>query len=115
MPEWKSRAGLSRGHGKYIHKSTAVTAGDAVGFSESTVQTFNDLFKWAEFFRGLIVIGKSNDLCDEYLPVFFNLELLGGKRMSAVAIGNGSQCFAGGLLKLVKSHTHGEDAGTDIP
>ena len=77
----------------------AITTGNAVRFFESTVQTLNELFKRTEFFRNLIIIGKTDDLGNEYLPVFFNLELLSSKRISAVAIRNESQCFAREFLK----------------
>lgn len=59
-----------------------ITACDTVGFSKSTVQALNELLERAELFRDLIIICKTDDPGDEYLPVFFKLELLGGKRIS---------------------------------
>lgn len=62
----------------------AITAGNAIRFSESTVQVLNELFKRTELFGNFIIIGKADDLGNEYLPVLLNLELLGGKRVSTV-------------------------------
>lgn len=63
-----------------------ITTGDAVGFFKGAVQAFNDLFEWTKFFRDFIVVGKSDDLYDEYVPVLFNLVLLGGQRIGAVSV-----------------------------
>lgn len=77
-----------------------VAAGDAVGFFKSTVQPFDKLFERTEFFGYLIAIGQADDLCDENIPVFLQLELLCGQRIGAVAIGNELQGFAREFLKL---------------
>ena len=91
-----------------------VTAGDAVGFFKSAVQPFDKLFERTEFFGYLIAIGQADDLGDENVPVFLQLELLCGQRIGAVAIGNELQGFAREFLKFGKSHAHSQDAGSDI-
>lgn len=41
-------------------------------------------------------------------------ELLSGKRICAVTISDKFKCFTGKLFKLLKSHAHSENTGTDI-
>ena len=94
---------------------SSISAGDAVGLFKGAVQAFDELFEGAEFFGDFIVVRKSDDLRDEDLPVFFNLELLGGQRICAVSVRNEFQGFAWEFLEFIESHAHGEDAGTDIP
>ena len=91
-----------------------IAAGDAVGLFKGAVQPFNKLFERTEFFRYLIVIGQTDDLGDENVPVFLQLELLCGQRIGALAIGNELQGFSREFLKFRKSHAHSQDAGADI-
>ena len=93
---------------------SAIPASDTVGFLKCAVQPFDELFERTELFGYLILIGQTDDLSDEYIPVFFQLELLGGQWIGTVAVGNEFQCFTGELFKFIKSHAHGEDTGTDI-
>ena len=92
-----------------------VSAGDAVGFFKGAVQAFDDLLEGSEFFRDLIVIGEPDDLGDEDIPFLFKLELLGGKRVCTVSVSDEFQGLTGEFLEFIECHTHGEDAGTDIP
>ena len=41
-------------------------------------------------------------------------ELLGGKRIRTIAIGNKAEVF-GKLLKVAECHAHGHDTGADAP
>ena len=70
----------------------------------------------AEFFGNRVIIGKSDDLGDAELKSIpkFMKELLGGKRIGAVAVSNKAEVF-GKLLKVTKSHAHGHDTGSDTP
>lgn len=86
-----------------------VAAGDAVGFFKSAVQPFNQLFARTELFGYLIIIGQTDDLGDENVPVFFQLELLCGQWIGAVAIGNELQDLAWEFLKFIKSHAHSKE------
>lgn len=52
----------------------AIAAGGAVGFLKGTIQAFDELLKWAEFLGYFIVIGKTNDLGDEYIPIFLQFK-----------------------------------------
>ena len=92
-----------------------ITTGDAVGFFKSAVQPFDELFERTELFGYLIVIRQADDLGDEDIPVFLQLELLRGQGIGAVAISNEFQGIAREFLKFLKSHAHGQDAGADIP
>ena len=76
--------------------------GNAVGFLESTVQTFDKLLEWEEFFGYFIAIGKTDDLGEK---------VLNRKWISTVAIRNKIQ----GLFELVKGHAHGKDTGEPHP
>ena len=92
----------------------AVAAGDAVRLFIGAVQLFHDLFEREELFGYLIVIGQTDHLGDEDIPVFFQLELLCSQGICTVSIGNEFQCLAGEFLKFSKDHAHCEDTGTDI-
>ena len=98
----------------YCSAVRTITAGDPVRFLECTVQAFDPLFEWSEFFGYFVVIGKADHLRDEYVPAFFKLELLGGKRVRAVTISNEFQSSAREFLKFIKCHAHGKNAGADI-
>ena len=63
----------------------------------------------------LTVLLFEDCLSDEDFPVLLNLELLGGQRVSTVAVSYEFEVFAGEFLEPIKSHTHGEDTGADIP
>ena len=98
----------------YCTAIRTVTAGDTIRFPECTVQAFDHLFEWPEFFGYLVVIGKADHLRDEYVPAFFNLELLGGKRIRAVSVSNEFQGSVREFLKFIKCHAHGKNTGADI-
>lgn len=74
------------------------------------------MFVGTEFFGNGVIIGKSDNLGDAELKSIpkFMKELLGGKRIGAVAVGNKAEVF-GKLLKVTKSHAHGHDTGSDTP
>ena len=95
-----------------------VSAGDAIGLFKCTIQAFDDLFEGSEFFGDFIVIRESDDLCDEDIPVLFNLELLGGKRVCTISVSDEFQGLTGEFLEIlefIEGHAHGEDTGADIP
>ena len=98
----------------YCTAIRTVTAGDTIRFPECTVQAFDHLFEWPEFFGYFVVIGKADHLRDEYVPAFFNLELLGGKRIRAVSVSNEFQGSVREFLKFIKCHAHGKNTGADI-
>ena len=54
----------------YCTAIRTVTAGDTIRFPERTVQAFDHLFEWPEFFGYFVVIGKGDHLRDEYVPAF---------------------------------------------
>ena len=74
------------------------------------------LFKRPEFFGDGVIIGKPDDLGDVELKSIaeFMKELLGGKRIRTIAIGNKAEVF-GKLLKVAECHAHGHDTGADAP
>lgn len=92
----------------------AISADDTVGFFKYAVQPFDELFERTEFFGYLVAIGQADNLGDEDIPVFLQLELLCGQGIDAGAIGNEFQGFAWEFLKFIKSHAHSKDARADI-
>ena len=92
----------------------AIAAGYAVGGFERTVETLDHLFKRAELFGDFVLVCKSDDLGDIKAELLTELveELLGRKRIGAVAIGDKAEVFRK-LLQLTESHAHGKDAGAD--
>ena len=91
-----------------------VATESAVSFFECTVEPLYDLFERPILLGYCIVIGQSDYLCDEDIPVLLELELLRSKRVSTVTVSNEFQSFGGEFFKLVESHAHGKDAGTHI-
>src|SRR5699024_8168585 len=83
-----------------------------IGSFIRAVQPFHDLFEWAVVFGYSIVVGKSNDLGDRKSKILSKLlcKLHCGKGVSAVAVRNKFKVIRQ-LLKSVKGHAHGEDAG----
>ena len=90
-----------------------IAAGYAVGGFERTVETLDHLFKRAELFGDFVLVCKSDDLSDIKAELLTELveELLGRKRIGAVAIGDKAEVFRK-LLQLTESHAHSKDAGT---
>ena len=91
-----------------------IAAGYAVGGFERTVETLDHLFERAELFGDFVLVCKSDDLGDIKAELLTELveELLGRKRIGAVAIGDKAEVFRK-LLQLTESHAHGKDAGAD--
>ena len=91
-----------------------IAAGYAVGGFKGTVETLDHLFERAELFGDFVLVRKSDDLGDIKAELLTELveELLGRKRIGAVAIGDKAEVFRK-LLQLTESHAHGKDAGTD--
>ena len=85
----------------------------AVGGFERTVETLDHLFKRAELFGDFVLVCKSDDLGDIKAELLTEVveELLGRKRIGAVAIGDKAEVFWK-LLQLTESHAHSKDAGT---
>ena len=85
----------------------------AVGGFERTVETLDHLFERAELFGDFVLVRKSDDLGDIKAELLTELmeELLGRKRIGAVAIGDKAEVFRK-LLQLTESHAHSKDAGT---
>ena len=92
----------------------AIAAGYAVGGFKGTVETLDHLFERAELFGDFVLVRKPDDLGDIKTELLTELveELLGRKRIGAVAIGDKAEVFRK-LLQLTESHAHGKDAGTD--
>ena len=90
-----------------------IAAGDAVGGFKRTVETLDHLFERAELFGDFVLVCKSDDLGDIKAELLTELmeELLGRKRIGAVAIGDKAEVFRK-LLQLTESHAHSKDAGT---
>ena len=78
------------------------------------VEPFDHLLEGPELFGDLIVVGKSDDLCDaEHKSVAeFPEELLCSERIGAVTVSNETEVL-GKFFEMSESHTHGKDAGTD--
>ena len=93
----------------------AIAAKSAVSLFESAVKAFDALFERPVFFGDCVVIGQSDNLCDEDIPVLLYFKLLRCQRVGTVSVSNESQCFSGKLFKLVESHAHGKDAGANVP
>ena len=91
-----------------------IAAGDAVGGFKRTVETLDHLFERAELFGDFVLVCKSDDLGDIKAELLTEVveELLGRKRIGAVAIGDKAEVFRK-LLQLTESHAHGKDAGAD--
>ena len=91
-----------------------IAAGYAVGGFKRTVETLDHLFERAELFGDFVLIRKPDDPGDIKAELLTELveELLGRKRIGAVAIGDKAEVFRK-LLQLTESHAHGKDAGTD--
>ena len=91
-----------------------IAAGYVVGGFERTVETLYHLFKRAELFGDFVLVCKSDDLGDIKAELLTEVveELLGRKRIGAVAIGDKAEVFRK-LLQLTESHAHGKDAGAD--
>ena len=85
----------------------------AVGGFERTVETLDHLFERAELFGDFVLIRKPDDPGDIKAELLTELveELLGRKRIGAVAIGDKAEVFRK-LLQLTESHAHSKDAGT---
>ena len=92
----------------------AIAAGYAVGGFKGTVETLDHLFERAELFGDFVLVCKSDDLGDIKAELLTEVveELLGRKRIGAVAIGDKAEVFRK-LLQLTESHAHGKDAGAD--
>ena len=92
----------------------AIAAGYAVGGFKGTVETLDHLFERAELFGDFVLIRKPDDPGDIKAELLTELveELLGRKRIGAVAIGDKAEVFRK-LLQLTESHAHGKDAGAD--
>ena len=90
-----------------------IAAGDAVGGFKRTVETFDHLFERAELPGDFVLVRKPDDLGDIKAELLTELveELLGRKRIGAVAIGDKAEVFRK-LLQLTESHAHSKDAGT---
>ena len=90
-----------------------IAAGYAVGGFKRTVETLDHLFERAELFGDFVLVCKSDDLSDIKAELLTELveELLGRKRIGAVAIGDKAEVFRK-LLQLTESHAHSKDAGT---
>jgi len=82
----------------------------------STVEAFDHLFVRPKFFGNSIIVCKAYDLGDIELELFaeFMEELLGGKRVGAVAIGNEAEVFRE-FLQMLEGHAHRHNAGTNAP
>ena len=95
-------------------KVIIIAAGYAVGGFKRTVETLDHLFERAELFGDFVLVRKPDDLSDIKTELLTELveELLGRKRIGAVAIGDKAEIFRK-LLQLTESHAHGKDAGTD--
>ena len=91
----------------------AIAAGYAVGGFKGTVETLDHLFERAELFGDFVLIRKPDDPGDIKAELLTELveELLGRKRIGAVAIGDKAEVFRK-LLQLTESHAHSKDAGT---
>ena len=85
-----------------------------VSLFECTIKPFDDLLEGSVFLGNCIVIGQTDDLCDEDILVLLQFKLLCSKRIGTVAVSNEFQCFTGEVFKVVKSHTHGKDTWTYI-
>ena len=85
----------------------------AVGGFERTVETLDHLFERAELFGDFVLVREPDDLGDIKAELLTELmeELLGRKRIGAVAIGDKAEVFRK-LLQLTESHAHSKDAGT---
>lgn len=92
-----------------------VTAGIAVRSLESAIQPLDQLLVRPKLFRDFIVIGEADDLSDVETESFAKplLELHGGERIGAVAIGNEGEAFRKLVSEVRKSLTHGQDAGAN--
>ena len=90
-----------------------IAAGYAVGGFKRTVETLDHLFERAELFGDFVLVRKPDDLSDIKAELLTELveELLGRKRIGAVAIGDKAEVFRK-LLQLTESHAHSKDAGT---
>ncbi len=80
--------------------------------SLSAVELLDHLFVEMRFFEGRVIVGRPDDLCDagfESITEFMK-ELLGGKRVRAIAIGNKEEILRK-LLIMTKSHAHGHNTG----
>ena len=90
-----------------------IAAGYAVGGFERTVEPLDHLFERAELFGDFVLVCKPDDLGDIKAELLAELmeELLGRKRIGAVAIGDKAEVFRK-LFQLTESHAHSKDAGT---
>ena len=90
-----------------------IAAGYAVGGFKRTVETLDHLFERPELFGDFVLVRKPDDLSDIKTELLTELveELLGRKRIGAVAIGDKAEVFRK-LLQLTESHAHSKDAGT---
>ena len=90
-----------------------ISAFDSIRGFEGTIKAFYHLLKGTELFGYLIIICRSNDLCDVKFKGFTKLpeELLGGKGIDTVAISNETEAFWK-FFKMSKGHTHSHDTGT---
>ena len=87
-----------------------IAAGYAVGGFKRTIETLYHLFERTELFGDFVLVCKPDDLGDikEELLTELMEELLGRKRIGAVAIGDKAEVFRK-LFQLTESHAHGKD------
>ena len=92
-----------------VAKAVCVTVRSFIG----AVEPLNHLFEWAVFCRNSIVVGKSNHLSDLEGKVFPKLfyEFHCSERIGTVAVSDELKVLRQ-FCESLKSHTHGEDAGT---
>lgn len=85
----------------------------AVGSLVCTIQPFDHLLEMTEFFGDLIIVGKSDDLCDAEEELFTELveELLRSQRICTVSVSNETEVL-GKFYEMPESHAHNKDAGT---
>ena len=90
------------------------TVGRAVRSLVGTVKTFDHLLKRPELSGNSIIVSEPDNLSDIKLKGITELteELLSRKRVSTEAIGDETEILRK-LIKVLKGHTHGHDAGTD--
>jgi len=91
-----------------------ITTADTIRSPEGTVETLDDLLKWAELSGNLVIIGQPDHLGDVKFEVIAKLkeELEGGQRINAVAIRDKAE-VSGKFSEVLESHTDREDTGAD--
>lgn len=104
---WAEKVVVSDSECKAVRSNLVIikTVFNAVGFFESAVQSFYDLFVWKVFSGNRILIGQTDDLGDgeaERFPVFVK-ELLGGQRVCAVPVGDKFKVFWKPVSKYLRA------------